>query len=86
VRRILSFAGFDQITCKPFDTPMVMGTTLDDAIAHVSEIGPVSRMLTDATPDQRTQAVAALAQAMQPFVGKSPVAMGGAVWIVSARA
>lgn len=86
VRRILSFAGFDQITCKPFDTPMVLGSTLDDAIAHVSEIGPVSRMLTDATPDQRTQAVAALKQAMQPFAGKSPVAMGGAVWIVSAKA
>jgi hypothetical protein len=65
---------------------MVLGSTLDDAIAHVSEIGPVSRMLTDATPEQRTQAQAALAQAMQPFAGKSPVAMGGAVWIVSAKA
>lgn len=86
VRRILSFAGFDQITCTPFDTPMVLGGTLDDAIAHVSEIGPVSRMLTDATPAQRSEAVGALTRAMQPFAGQSPVSMNGAVWIVSAKA
>ncbi len=85
VRRILTHAGFDRITIQPFDTPMVLGATIADATAHVSEIGPVSRMLTDAPADLRDKALAALGLAMQPYAGRSPVTMGGAVWIVSAR-
>lgn len=85
VRRILANAGFDAITMKPFDAPMVMGATLDAAVADIQEFGPVSRMLTDTTPEQRSNAVAAIREAMSPFAASLPVKLGGAVWIVTAK-
>lgn len=86
VRRSLAGAGFDRITAEPFDTSLTMGATLEDAIAHLAEIGPVSRMLAEATPDQKGKAMTALAEALQAWSGRSPVTMGGAVWMITARA
>ncbi len=86
VRRILTGAGFDRMTAEPFDTGLAMGSSLDDATAHLSEIGPVSRMLSDATPEQRSEAMAALRARLAPFSSTTPVTMGGAIWIITARA
>jgi SAM-dependent methyltransferase len=86
VRRILTGAGFDRITAQPFDTDLSFGATLEDAIAHLAEIGPVARMLADATPDQKGKAMKALEAALQSWSGQSPVTMGGAVWMITARA
>lgn len=86
VRRILADAGFDRITAEPFDTDLPLGATLDDAIAHVVEIGPVSRMLADASPEQRSDALKALRDALASQPRKSPFSLGGAIWIVSAQA
>ncbi len=85
VRRILAGAGFDVITMKPFDTPMSMGATLDDAVAHLQEFGPVSRLLKDVTPIQREAAVAAIREAMAPYAKTLPVRLNGAVWLVTAK-
>jgi SAM-dependent methyltransferase len=86
VRRILTAAGFDRWTAEPFDTRLTMGSTLEDATGHLSEIGPVSRMLSDATQEQRSQALAALEERLRPFANSAPVTMGGAVWIITAQA
>jgi SAM-dependent methyltransferase len=86
VRRILAGAGFDRITAEPFDTELRLGANLDEAVAHVAEIGPVSRMLADASPEQRSVALAALHDALAGHARKSPFSLGGAVWIVSAEA
>ncbi len=50
VRRILANAGFDAITMKPFDTPIELGGSPDAAADYLQEFGPISRMLTDASP------------------------------------
>lgn len=86
VRRILSYAGFDEITAHPVDTRMTLGEGLDDAVSHITDFGPVSRMLADATPQTRTTVLDALATAFKPFASRKPFTMGGAVWIVTARA
>jgi SAM-dependent methyltransferase len=86
VRRILSGAGFDRITATPFDAALSMGESLPDAIRHLAEIGPVSRMLADAAPDERASALAALEERLKPLATSNPVTLGGAVWIISARA
>jgi SAM-dependent methyltransferase len=86
VRRILANAGFDVITMKPFDTPMELGDGLDDAAAYLQEFGPISRALADASPDQRSAAAAALREALAPHAKTSPVKLGAAVWLVSAKA
>ena len=85
VRRILSNAGFDEITAKPVSLQIQLGDTLEGAITHLQEIGPVSRMLTDATPDQRQKVLAAIREVVTPFGKKLPLSMGAAIWIVTAK-
>jgi SAM-dependent methyltransferase len=85
VRRILANAGFDVITLKPFDTAIEIGRSLDDAADYLQEFGPVSRMLTDATPSQKEQASLALREALAPFARTTPITLGAAVWLVTAK-
>ena len=85
VRRILATAGFDVITMKPFDAAIEIGRSLDDATDYLQEFGPISRMLTDATPSQKEQAALALREALAPFARKTPIALGAAVWLVTAK-
>jgi SAM-dependent methyltransferase len=84
VRRILANAGFDRIEARPVDVPMEMGKTVDEAVVHLQEIGPVSRMLTDAEPALREKVVSAIREAVRPYGAKLPVTLGGAIWIVTA--
>ena len=86
VRRILAAGGFDRITARPFDCGMLLGMTFDDAVQHIQDFGPVSRMLTEATPAQKEAAVIALREALKPSAARMPVTLGGAVWIVTAAA
>jgi SAM-dependent methyltransferase len=86
VRRILAHGGFDVITMRPFDTQMVFGNSLDDAVDYLQEFGPVSRLLKEATPPQREAAVNAIREAMKPYAKSSPITMTGATWLVTAKA
>jgi SAM-dependent methyltransferase len=85
VRRILAGAGFDAITATPFDAGMAMGADIADAVRHLAEIGPVSRMLSEAAPAERTRAMEALEAKLKSHATTRPVTLGGAVWIISAR-
>jgi SAM-dependent methyltransferase len=86
VRRILDSAGFDSITARPFDAPMQLGETLEDALTHIQEFGPVSRMMTPASDAEKAKAAAALRHALEPYASKKPIALAGAVWLITARA
>src|SRR6185295_18493460 len=86
VRRILSSAGFDRITARPFDMELPLGQTFDDAVAHIQEFGPVARMLAEANDVQKVAAAAALREALKPHATRKPVTLGGAVWLVTATA
>ncbi len=86
VRRILANGGFDAITLKPFDTKVGIGESLDDAVAYLQEFGPVSRALSEASPEQKQQAATALHEALVPYAKTTPIAVGAAVWIVTAKA
>jgi SAM-dependent methyltransferase len=86
VRRILANAGFDSIAARPFDSPMQLGETLEDALAHIQEFGPVSRMMTPASDDEKARAATALRRALEPYASKKPIALNGATWIVTAKA
>lgn len=85
VRRILGAAGFDAITARPFDTPMELGATFDEAVAYIQEFGPIARMLATANDTEKAKAALALTDAMKPYATRSPIALGGAVWLVTAR-
>ena len=86
VRRILANGGFDAITLTPFDTKVEIGTTLDEAVTYLQEFGPISRALNDASPAQKEHAAKALREGLAPHAKTTPVALGAAVWIVTAKA
>ena len=86
IRRILANAGFDTITLRPFDAKVEIGTSLEDATTYLLEFGPVSRALADASPTQKQQAIASLREALAPHAKASPIKLGAAVWLVTAKA
>lgn len=86
VRRILANAGFDGVAMEPFDTRTEIGQSLDDATDYLQGFGPVSRLLADASPAQKQRAAASLREALAPFARTTPVMLGAAVWIVTAKA
>jgi SAM-dependent methyltransferase len=86
LRRVLANGGFDAITLKPFDTKVKIGNSLDDAAAYLQEFGPVSRALSEASPAQKQQAATALREALAPYAKSTPITLGAAVWIVTAKA
>ena len=68
------------------DTKVEIGASLDDAVAYLQEFGPVSRALTDARPAQKQAAASALREGVAPFAKSTPITLGAAVWIVTAKA
>ncbi len=86
VRRILTTAGFDRITIRPYDTPMGLGDTFDEALTYIQEFGPVSRAMSAANDAERAKATVALADALKPYATKKPITLGAAVWLVTAQA
>ena len=82
---VIANGGFDVITMRPFDAQMALGDTLDDVVTYLKEFGPVSRLLNDATAQQREAATKAMREALAPYAKSSPVRLTGATWIVTAK-
>ncbi|MEO8560069.1 MAG: class I SAM-dependent methyltransferase [Rhodospirillales bacterium] len=86
VKRILGEAGFADIAVTPFDTKMANSNSLDEAVVFSSEIGPVSRVLADASDEQRGKAVAAIRAILQKRLDDgSGLSLPAACWIVTGR-
>lgn len=83
---ILSDAGFRNISFTAYDTPLILGRTIEEAIDQTMQIGPLARLLAehdDATKQRVADAVAAdLASSLTP----QGVTLAGATWIVQATA
>lgn len=91
VARILTAAGFADISIVPFDAPIPLGeggtrdAAIDDAVKMVLEVGPLSRALADQSDDIRARASDAVRTAFSGRSGERSVMIGGAGWIVMAR-
>ncbi len=86
VKGILEQAGFADVALKPFDTKMANSNSLEEAVVFSSEIGPVSRVLSDASDEQRSKAVAAIRAALQKRLDDGAgLSLPAACWIVTAR-
>ena len=88
VRGILQSAGFTQVSFAPrdFELDYADGGGLDNAVDKCLAVGPTSRAL-DGQPDATVQAVRAeVRETLAPYLKGGMVALGGAVWIVGARA
>ena len=91
VARILTAAGFTDITIAPFETSISLGqgdtrnAAIDDAVKMAFEGGPLSLVLADQPDDVRGRAWAAVRAAFAGLPGERSVMIDGAAWIVTAR-
>jgi SAM-dependent methyltransferase len=86
VRRILGEAGFSAIALRPADLllDVAVGRGLEAAVEGALAIGPASRALQDQPPDVRAAAGSAIRAALAPYQKGQSVALGAAIWVVTA--
>ncbi len=85
VQRILTSAGFSDITIDPIDDQAVFQTSsLDEAAARAAEVGPMTRLLRDAPEAARQQALEAVSKALAPYMAGGAVRLSTACWLVKA--
>ena len=92
VRGILGKAGFEQIELRPFEAPFYYGrgdtreAVVDDALAQVFRVGPVQRLLDAQSDEVRDRAMDAIRVALAGIATERGIEVGGATWVVAARA
>jgi len=86
VRDLLGRAGFDRITLEPVDLSfdLAIGAGLDAAVGTAVGIGPTSRALAGQPAVLQAAATESIRAALARFQVGNCVALGGAIWIVTA--
>lgn len=89
VASILSDAGFTKIEIAPCNATMTIGSVsgaIEEAVTQSIEIGPVARLIADQPPELRAKVKESMREALLQYHGAGGVGLGGATWIVTARA
>ncbi|MGV8998147.1 MAG: class I SAM-dependent methyltransferase [Parvibaculaceae bacterium] len=86
VTKILSDAGFSNISLTPYDTPLILGSTIEDALDQTLQIGPLARLLTEHDEATKARVADAVATELAKFLTPQGVTLAGATWIVQASA
>jgi SAM-dependent methyltransferase len=85
----LRAAGFGRPTFERFDTDIQIGNDLEDAIQFAMALGPAGEVMRLAGADAerlKPTVIAALNEALSPFVRKDGVFAHSSSWIITARA
>ncbi|HEX2812088.1 MAG TPA: class I SAM-dependent methyltransferase [Sphingopyxis sp.] len=91
VARILTDAGFVDVSIAPFDHPVPFGhgetreAAVDNAVDMAFQVGPLARLLAQQPDEIRARAAAAVRRAFAAKPGDRSVMIDGAAWIVTAR-
>ncbi|HTX03229.1 MAG TPA: class I SAM-dependent methyltransferase [Candidatus Acidoferrales bacterium] len=87
VERILTEAGFSDITVVPHDEQLMIGSLaqLDDAKFMLSRIGPAGRLLDSVDENSRRAAEDAIGIALQKRASADGMRLGSGIWLVSGR-
>lgn len=92
LRAILAEAGFAEVELQPFATPFYLGrgadreAMADDAMEQVFRVGPIARLLEAQGEEINAKARAAIRAALVKIAGEDGLEVGGAIWVVTARA
>jgi hypothetical protein len=84
LRRILQNAGFSRVRIDPFDGPMNMGASAEEAAAEALNIGPLSRAANGLDDDTRAKIREVVAAAYAKFVSPAGVMPPAACWLAHA--
>jgi SAM-dependent methyltransferase len=85
VTDVLGRAGFRDVELRPVTVPKVLGADAREAAEYVANSGPGQAALEAITEQDRAPALAAVEAALAAHAGEAGVALGAAVWIVTAR-
>lgn len=92
VVRVLGDAGFEAVELRPFEAPFYYGrgetreAMTEDALSQVFRVGPVARLLAAQSEQVRECATGAIREALAEIATGQGIAVGGATWVVTARA
>ncbi len=88
VERILAEAGYSAVAVDGRDVEIVLGggSSVEETSELVLKLGPLGRILGDATPELRGLVQIEVRQAIEDFVTDRGVCMPGAIWLVTATA
>jgi SAM-dependent methyltransferase len=85
VRSILDGAGFKAVSVEDCGATLRLGQGVDEAIDFLSDIGPLSRALTDMDEAARSQAIAAVREALGAHTSAAGLCLDAACWLVRAQ-
>ena len=88
VTKQLEISGFEEISFRRVDAPLVVGKDVHDAIGFQLALGPAGEIFREAgvQAQQRLAEIdAALAKALYPFLSDEGVVMPSSSWVISAR-
>jgi ubiquinone/menaquinone biosynthesis C-methylase UbiE len=88
VSTMLRGAGFERITFERFDCDICIGRDLTDAVEFAMALGPAGEIIRLAGKEAeklKPQVVAALNQALEPFVRPEGVWAPSSTWFITAR-
>lgn len=82
----LRAAGFRHVDITAFERPIHLGTSTRDAADFCMQIGPASRLASEADPNLAPKIYDAVIKALEPFASARGVWVDAATYVVSARA
>ena len=85
VERILTEAGFRNLSIEPVDLTLNQGKDVPDVLQRIGDFGPLARAFKDVAPDQVAMAKEAIGKALEPYARPDGVRLAGACWLVRAR-
>lgn len=86
LRDILHQANFKDIEIESVTLDLLVGSDLESAMRFQGEVGPLARALTELSDEKKAQALDAVHQVFSAQMTPSGLKLGGATWLVSAKA
>ena len=88
LRRVLTGAGWSAPSVTPLDVELdiAAGGGLEQAVEQACQIGPAGRALREAPEEARSVAVAAIREALAPYLSGATVKLPAAAWLVASTA
>lgn len=87
VTRILTSAGFTNVSIKRFEALFLVGASLDEAVTFLTHIGPASAAIDAPNIDEKTRMriTTDLRDVLVPHITENGVQLRAVTWIVSAH-
>jgi len=84
VRDVLEQAGFAEVRLESFTTTVELGETVDDTLGGMRDVGPFSRLLSEASEADRPAMLARARAFLEQAYHDGPPALEAAAWFVHA--